>query len=420
MELFGLVFLGILGAVWAQFPTPCTPPTQFRTRISQYDHGRDIIRSFNVTYDETNRRKYIVEEERNVIPGNQFFTYIVLVQEKVLYTIDHKTHVCTKTPNPTWRSIAIAPNSTFEDQLSFGGPGEVIYASQWSDRVPLRKSESLLVEFTAQKCYPLRFVYVTRGDVTATVSEFYRDFQMGIPDTSVFTPPSECRSAKWVPQPKHFLGMSLIWRSTMQIALLLLISAVAILAQDPTPCFTPRQFHGRVAQYNHAQDYERKFIFTYDEPNRRIVVFEEDLVVIPGKKFYEYLILNNENVLYTINIKTRECTRSTPQPWRSWGIPQNATFEDEYTVGGPGEEIFVTEWSDRIPLRRREFWIGSFSNKNCYPIRTVVIANANITDTVTTNYYDIIEGIPNPNDFVPPPECNQAKFVENAYIAFHH
>ena len=71
-------------------------------------------------------------------------------------------------------------------------------------------------------------------------------------------------------------------------------------------------------------------------------------------RFREWLVLNNENVMYEINLTQKTCTKSVPRPWRPYGIRPNATFENEYYIGGPGEEVFAQEWSDRIPLRQRE------------------------------------------------------------------
>ena len=58
-----------------------------------------------------------------------------------------------------------------------------------------------------------------------------------------------------------------------------------------------------------------------------------------------------------------------------------------------------------------EYWIGVFSLNNCFPIREVVIADyEQVNSTITTDFYDVVLGISNPNDFIPPPECQQAKW----------
>ena len=37
------------------------------------------------------------------------------------------------------------------------------------------------------------------------------------------------------------------------------------------------------------------------------------------------------------------------------GIPENATFVNEYTLGGPGESIILQEWSDAVPLHHSKY-----------------------------------------------------------------
>lgn len=59
-----------------------------------------------------------------------------------------------------------------------------------------------------------------------------------------------------------------------------------------------------------------------------------------------------------------------------------------------------------------EYWIGAFSVLNCYPIREVIIANGQVNSTVSTNFYDTVEGILNPDDFLPPAECQNATWVK--------
>ncbi|XP_046574888.1 mammalian ependymin-related protein 1-like [Haliotis rubra] len=189
------------------------------------------------------------------------------------------------------------------------------------------------------------------------------------------------------------------------------LMAVGALGQLPSPCITPPQFTFRGMEINHVDDVIRRFIIGYDATNKRRVMFEEEREIIPGRQLHEYLVLNNDNVAYDFNMKTKECTKSVPATWRDFGIPPNATFENEYYIGGPGEEVYAQEWSDRIPFRQREAWLGSFTLNGCYPIDSLIIGPEETpNDTVTMRFYDIVDGIPDPNDFIPPPECLQAKW----------
>jgi len=169
----------------------------------------------------------------------------------------------------------------------------------------------------------------------------------------------------------------------------------------------------RANQYDHLDDRVNRFYIAYDAPGKRRAIFEEQDVITPGRQFRQYIELGMENTIYEINLTLKTCTK-TPmrRPWRNYGIPPNATFETEYYIGGPGEMFSAQEWSDRVPLRTREHWIGVFTLKGCYPVREVIIADyEQVNSTITTNLYDIVDGITNPDDFIPPQECSQAKWV---------
>merc|ERR1719234_526125 len=132
----------------------------------------------------------------------------------------------------------------------------------------------------------------------------------------------------------------------------------------------------------------------------------------PGRRFYEYLTFAKEKVEYKFDLRSHECTKAPSRPWRNFQIPPNATFEDEFVLGGPGESFTVQEWSDRVPFRRSATVFFQTTVVNCYPVKEVLINNNNITQTVTTDFYDIVRGIPNPNDFILPRECLQPKYIQ--------
>lgn len=60
-------------------------------------------------------------------------------------------------------------------------------------------------------------------------------------------------------------------------------------------------------------------------------------------------------VMFQIDQKTKDCSKiSLTEAWDPFDIPDNSTFEDQYFIGGPGDNVEVQEWSDRKPARRRE------------------------------------------------------------------
>ncbi|KAJ8320308.1 hypothetical protein KUTeg_001895 [Tegillarca granosa] len=181
-------------------------------------------------------------------------------------------------------------------------------------------------------------------------------------------------------------------------------------AQEPTPCLVPKQFNSNISQYDHGEDRIRRFREVYDAENKRIIVFENPATfIVPGQKLHNYYFLYNKNITYTYNIVTHECTKSTPSsPWREFSIPRDATFENEYTIGGQSEAFLAQEWSDRVPNKSTGRWIGVFTLNKCYPVSEVYIEGYDITHTTTTTFHDTVIGALNPADFIPPKECNDA------------
>lgn len=60
--------------------------------------------------------------------------------------------------------------------------------------------------------------------------------------------------------------------------------------------------------------------------------------------------------MFQIDQKTKECSKVVlTEAWDPFDIPKNSTFEDQYIIGGPGDNVEVQEWSDRKPARQRKY-----------------------------------------------------------------
>lgn len=56
--------------------------------------------------------------------------------------------------------------------------------------------------------------------------------------------------------------------------------------------------------------------------------------------------------MFQIEQATKQCAKiPLVESWDPLDIPQNSTFEDQYSIGGPQEQILVQEWSDRRTAR---------------------------------------------------------------------
>ena len=81
--------------------------------------------------------------------------------------------------------------------------------------------------------------------------------------------------------------------------------------------------------------------------------------MIDVRRYFEYIFLFQSGVMFQIETKTQQCSKSAlTEAWDPFDIPSNSTFEDQYSIGGPGDILEVQEWSDRKPARKRKPAIG--------------------------------------------------------------
>ncbi|XP_048695142.1 mammalian ependymin-related protein 1 isoform X2 [Caretta caretta] len=130
--------------------------------------------------------------------------------------------------------------------------------------------------------------------------------------------------------------------------------------QPPTPCQAPLQWEGRTVAYDHSSGRNTRAAVSYDGPGQRLRLLEERKGLIPCKKFFEYIFLYKDAVMFQIEQVTKLCSKiALTEPWDPYDIPNNSTYEDQYYIGGPGDEIMVQEWSDRKPARK---WHSRYQN----------------------------------------------------------
>ncbi|XP_069665741.1 mammalian ependymin-related protein 1 [Haliaeetus albicilla] len=179
-------------------------------------------------------------------------------------------------------------------------------------------------------------------------------------------------------------------------------------AAGPEPCQAPRQWEGRTVSYDHGTGRNRRAAVSYDGPNQRLRILEERKALIPCKKFFEYILLYKDAVMFQIEQVTKLCSKiALTEPWDPYDIPANSTYEDQYYIGGPGDEIMVQEWSDRKPARKLESWVGVYTVKDCYPVQETYTKNYSVT--TSTRFFDLQLGIADPSVFTPPSTCQTAQ-----------
>ncbi|XP_052584081.1 mammalian ependymin-related protein 1 [Peromyscus californicus insignis] len=174
------------------------------------------------------------------------------------------------------------------------------------------------------------------------------------------------------------------------------------------PCQAPQQWEGRQVLYQQSSGHNSRALLSYDGLNQRVRVLDERKALIPCKRLFEYILLYKDGVMFQIEQATKQCAKiSLKEPWDPLDIPQNSTFEDQYSIGGPQEQITVQEWSDRKTARSYETWIGVYTAKDCYPVQETFIRN--YTVVLSTRFFDVQLGIKDPSVFTPPSTCQTAQ-----------
>ncbi|XP_065809464.1 uncharacterized protein [Labrus bergylta] len=78
-----------------------------------------------------------------------------------------------------------------------------------------------------------------------------------------------------------------------------------------------------------------------------------ELCKLKYSRFFESIFLHQSLVMFHIDQKTKDCSKiSLTEAWDLFDNPANSTFEDQYIIGGPGDNVEVQEWSDRKPTRQ--------------------------------------------------------------------
>ncbi|XP_068423241.1 mammalian ependymin-related protein 1 [Clinocottus analis] len=174
------------------------------------------------------------------------------------------------------------------------------------------------------------------------------------------------------------------------------------------PCLAPPQWEGRWVLYDHSSGRNNRASVSYDGLQQRIRVLTQNKKHAPCQRFYEYIYLYQSMVMFQIDQKTKACSKiALTGAWDPFDIPENSTFEDQYFIGGPGDNVEVQEWSDRKPARQHETWVGVYTLKDCYPVQETYASNSSVT--ISTRFFNLQLGISDPDVFTPPDTCRSAR-----------
>ncbi|KAJ8276351.1 hypothetical protein COCON_G00081030 [Conger conger] len=194
------------------------------------------------------------------------------------------------------------------------------------------------------------------------------------------------------------------------------VLAATVVAQKPHPCKSPPLMVGRLSLIYPKGEmfvYER---FTYDALGKRIRLRAQG--VEHNHSFYEdLLMLFREGVVYQISYKNQTCTKKPmDMPFQPIEIPQDATLQSQIILGsssGPGQGLLVNNWMGEIPEQKAKFYT-TFTEFGCLPLSSLYTTDE--TGWILSSFFDILIGIDDPQDFIPPDFCDTTKPVDNELV----
>ncbi|XP_061104996.1 ependymin-like [Conger conger] len=200
---------------------------------------------------------------------------------------------------------------------------------------------------------------------------------------------------------------------SLSVCLLLAVTAVA---QKPHPCKSPPLMVGRASViYPKGETYVSER-FTYDALGKKIRVRMEG--VEHNHSFYEdVLMLFGEGVIYQISYRNKTCTKKPLKvPFQPIEIPQNATLQAQIILGsssGPGQGLLVNNWMGEIPEQKVKYF-ATFTEFGCIPVSTLYLTHKD--GWLFSSFFNILVGIDDPQDLIPPDFCDTTKPVDNEQV----
>ncbi|XP_041354634.1 mammalian ependymin-related protein 1-like [Gigantopelta aegis] len=187
----------------------------------------------------------------------------------------------------------------------------------------------------------------------------------------------------------------------MDVVLALLVTLTAVLAQEPKPCESPKQFESRLVTVDPSKQFIRFAYVSYDGVDRRV---REEVEIEEGgkKQFYDFFYLHNIGVEYKVNLLTKQCNKTAlTRPFIPWHVPSDAKFQWEGNIGPvTGEHVTLVQFTGKF---EENFYAMTVTSPDCVMIRMDFYSNR--TGFVQSDFYDMTLGIHDPSHFIPPPEC---------------
>jgi len=196
-------------------------------------------------------------------------------------------------------------------------------------------------------------------------------------------------------------------RVGIAIALIAVAGVALVAAQHPRHCVAPLEFEAHAFQMAPKEQFFRRGHFAYDARNERTSLFEE---VQNGTddEGYHVIELFRERRAYRFNFKTKVCTvEEIKHRFHRIEVPRNASFVGEAIIGTNAFEnsgLLTNHWAHEDKAEHWS-WFGVYTPREagCVPIMDDFHDETH--GRVTTQFFDVVLGIGDPNVFVPEHEC---------------
>uniref|UniRef100_A0A3B3QEC7 Ependymin n=1 Tax=Paramormyrops kingsleyae TaxID=1676925 RepID=A0A3B3QEC7_9TELE len=119
-----------------------------------------------------------------------------------------------------------------------------------------------------------------------------------------------------------------------------------------------------------------------------------------------------QGVSYEISYPNQTCKKAPLKtPFRPIEIPPDAKLLGKVVLGtnlAPGMGVLINAWAGAVPVLKgeRAKYKLAFTEFGCLPISSQI--HVENVGWIFTNFYNLVIGIEDPNEFIPPPSCDKA------------
>nr|WAJ59518.1 epdl2 protein [Stomatorhinus ivindoensis] len=190
------------------------------------------------------------------------------------------------------------------------------------------------------------------------------------------------------------------------------LGLVAVATETPHPCKSPPLMVGRVTVVYPEGKFTAYERFSYDALGRQIRV--RVLTVDHNQtSFADVLLLYKEGVSYEISYQNQTCKKAPLKtPFPPIEIPPDAQLQGQVVLGSssaPGMGVLVNAWKGAVPAQKAKYLL-TFTEFGCLPISS--LNHVEDVGLIFTTFYDLVIGIEDPDEFIPPHFCNKAELKQ--------